>query len=60
MTSPDGLTRFFDELHAAPTRRAAQDVFFGADWIFVRMSAKERERIYEQIDDIIAGKPHTD
>lgn len=58
MTPPD-LTRLFDELHAAPTRRAAENIFAGADWICVRMNPKERERIYSQIDDIIAGKPHT-
>ena len=59
MMSPDDLTRFFDELHAAPTRRAAEDIFFGADWVFVGMNARERERIYSRIDDIIAGKPRT-
>ena len=35
MTPSDDLTRFFDELHAAPTRRAAEEIFFGADWIFL-------------------------
>ena len=59
MTAPDDLTRFFDELHATPTRRVAEDIFHGAGWIFVGMNAKERERIYSQIDDIIAGKPNT-
>ena len=56
--STDPLMRFFDELHAAADRRGAEDIFFGADWVFVRMDARERERIYEQIDDIIAEKPH--
>lgn len=57
MTPPDDLTRFFDELHAAPTRRTAETVFSGADWLFLYMDPKERELAYARIDDIIREKP---
>lgn len=53
----DDLKRLFQELSAAPTRRDAEDAFFGADWIFIRMHPRKRERIYEQIADLIAEKP---
>jgi len=59
MITAGDLTRFFDELRAAPTRGAARDVFECADWLFVGMVPKARAAAYEKIEDIIKGKPDT-
>jgi hypothetical protein len=56
MVTAGDLRRFFDELHATPTRRAAEDIFADADWIFVGMYPKARQAAYQQIEDIIKGK----
>lgn len=53
----DSLTRLFQELAAAPTRRDAESIFFNADWIFVGMDPAEREIAYAKIDDVIREKP---
>jgi hypothetical protein len=51
------LAQLLRELSAVPTRAEATDIFWGADWIFVNMDPLARERAYEQITDIIGGKP---
>ena len=51
------LDRFFAEIAAAPTRADAEDIFAGADWVFVQMPSKVREGVYAQIADLIAEKP---
>jgi hypothetical protein len=53
----DDLTRLFAELSAAPTRKEAEDIFFAADWLFIKMNPAEREAVYSKVDDIIREKP---
>ena len=47
----------FAEIAAAPTRADGEDIFAGADWVFVQMPSKVREGVYAQIADLIAEKP---
>ena len=54
---PDDLTRLFDQLHAAHSRRDAEDIFAGTGWVFLKMDRKAREAAYAEIEDIIREKP---
>ena len=46
------VTRLLQELAAAPTRRAATEIFENSG-----MDCAKRERLYEQIQDVLAELP---
>jgi hypothetical protein len=51
------LARFFEELSAADTRAAAEDIFDNSGWLFIGVDPAEREKAYARAEDIIREKP---
>jgi hypothetical protein len=52
--------RLLAVLRAQPSRRFAEDIFSDHDWLFLRMSQREREAAYAEIDRIIEELPADD
>jgi len=50
------VEHLLQEIAAAPTRRDAERIFWGADWLFIDMDRKARERIYVEIESLIWEK----
>ena len=55
MTAAD-LARLFQEVASALTRADAEAIVAAADWVFVNMPPRERERAYERLASIIQEK----
>jgi hypothetical protein len=52
--------RLLDVLRAQPSRRHARDIFESNDWMFLRMTERERELAYATIDRILEELPADD
>jgi hypothetical protein len=52
--------RLLEVLRTQPSQRHARDIFWNSDALFLRMTQREREVAYAEVDRILEELPATD